>query len=139
MPIVETATQGRVVVDGSLGYIGRLEQPLELIFKEGYLVEIGDTPDGRRLKEYLAHFQDPEMYCAAEFGIGLNRKAQCLGNCYIEDESTYGTFHIGLGRNLALGGQHNAQGHFDIVIKAPTLWAGNFCLMEQGEAVRRWF
>lgn len=139
VPIVETATQGRVVVDGSLGYIGRLEQPLELVFKEGYLVEIGDTPDGRRLKEYLAHFQDPEMYCAAEFGIGLNRKAQCLGNCYIEDESTYGTFHIGLGRNLALGGQHNAQGHFDIVIKAPTLWAGNFCLMEQGEAVRRWF
>lgn len=49
VPIVETATQGRVVVDGSLGYIGRLEQPLELIFKEGYLVEIGDTPDGRRL------------------------------------------------------------------------------------------
>lgn len=139
VPIVETATRGKVVVDGSLGYIGRLEQPLELFFEDGYLVKIGDTPDGARLKDYISHFQDPEMYCAAEFGIGMNRKSHCLGNCYIEDESTYGTFHIGLGRNLALGGTHHAQGHFDIVIHDPTIWAGRSCLMEQGAAVHHWF
>ena len=71
------------------------------------------------MKKYMEDYQDPRIYIAGELGIGLNSCSQCLGNCYIEDESAYGTFHVGLGRNIALGGIQNAKGHFDLVCIIP--------------------
>ena len=58
----------------------------------------------------MEEYFDPRIYIAGELGIGLNSCSNCLGNCYIEDESAYGTFHVGLGRNIALGGVQNAKG-----------------------------
>lgn len=70
IPPVETETHGRVILDGSMGYIGLVKKPLELGFERGYLTYIEPTEDGRRLKAFLEDFGDPEMYCAAELGIG---------------------------------------------------------------------
>lgn len=79
----------------------------------------------------MEEYFDPRIYIAGELGIGLNSCSNCLGNCYIEDESAYGTFHVGLGRNIALGGVQNAKGHFDLVCREPVflpitvrLWTG---------------
>lgn len=138
IPPVETQTNGRVILDGSMGYIGLVKKPLELGFENGYLTYIENTPDGRRLRSFLESFGDPEMYCAAELGIGLNRLSKCRGASYIEDESAYGTFHIGFGRNLALGGDHNAAGHFDIVVHDPTILTGESVLMIDGDSCA-WF
>lgn len=138
IPPVETVTHGRVILDGSMGYIGLVKQPLELGFENGYLTYIDNTPDGQKLKAYLEQFGDPEMYCAAELGIGLNKLSRCRGASYIEDESTYGTFHIGFGRNLALGGDHDAAGHFDIVVHNPTIITRDSVLMKDGESCA-WF
>ncbi len=129
---VETETCGRVVLDGSMGYIGLVENPLKLDFLNGHLIHIEDTSDGQKLKAFLNGFEDKDMYCAAEFGIGLNKFSQCNGSSYIEDESTYGTFHIGFGRNLALGGSHDAHGHFDIVIHRPTIETEVGIIMKDG-------
>ena len=83
----------------------------------------------------MEEYFDPRIYIAGELGIGLNSCSNCLGNCYIEDESAYGTFHVGLGRNIALGGVQNAKGHFDLVCRNPIflpitvrLWTGkDYC------------
>ena len=135
VPIVETMTNGVVIADGSLGYLGAIESPIELVFEAGYLVEINGKEDASRLKRYMESFNDKEIYCAAELGIGLNTKSKCEGVCYIEDESTYGTFHIGFGRNIALGGNHEAKGHFDIVTHKPDITADDIILMNEGELV----
>ena len=135
VPIVETATKGRVIADGSLGYLGKISEPIELIFEAGYLVEINGGEDALRLKKYMESFGDKEIYCAAELGIGLNTKSKCDGICYIEDESTYGTFHIGFGRNIALGGRHEARGHFDIVTHSPDIFVDEVVIMENGEFI----
>ena len=135
VPIVETATKGRVIADGSLGYLGKISEPIELIFEAGYLVEINGGEDALRLKKYMESFGDKEIYCAAELGIGLNTKSKCEGICYIEDESTYGTFHIGFGRNIALGGRHEARGHFDIVTHSPDIFVDEVVIMENGEFI----
>ena len=101
---VESDTNGTLILDGSMGYIGIVDSPVRVELRGGRIVEIEDNASGRRLKQFLARFHDPEnMVVAAEFGIGLNTHSRCAGNCYIEDESTYGTFHIGFGRNIALG------------------------------------
>ena len=135
VPIVETMTNGVVIADGSLGYLGAIKSPIELVFEAGYLVEINGKEDASRLKRYMEGFNDKEIYCAAELGIGLNTKSKCEGVCYIEDESTYGTFHIGFGRNIALGGNHEAKGHFDIVTHKPDITADDIILMNEGELV----
>lgn len=134
IPPVEFKTNGRLVLDGSMGYIGLVDKPLEIIFENGYIKRIEDTPDGIRLLKYIESFHDLEMFCAAEFGIGLNTISKCRGISYIEDESTFGTFHIGFGRNLALGGCHNAAGHFDLVTHNPTIIADDKVIMKNGEA-----
>lgn len=93
------------------------------------------TPEGERLKEYMSDFHDPGIYVASELGIGLNSYAKCRGNSYIEDESAYGTFHIGVGRNIALGGVHEANGHFDIVAGRPDIYADNRRIIERGKII----
>ncbi|HIW21286.1 MAG TPA: peptidase [Candidatus Dorea intestinavium] len=135
VPIEETKTEGIMVVDGSFGYIGKAKEPVKLIFKEGKIIEIEDNQEGRRLKAYIEDYKDPLMYSAAELGIGLNSLAKCAGNSYIEDESAYGTFHIGFGRNIALGGIQEANGHFDVVAKRPDIYADNRMIMQQGKII----
>ena len=129
----EDSTEGTLILDGSMGYIGTVSGPLPLTLKGGRITEIANTPDGKRLRNFVNRFDDSlEMLVAGEFGIGLNTHSRCLGNCYIEDESTYGTFHIGFGRNIALGGVHEASGHYDLVTHRPTIMVDNRIIMDHG-------
>ena len=134
VPIEETKTEGIMMLDGSLGYIGKAEVT-RIEFREGRIVKIEETPTGIRLKNYMEAYKDSRIYIGGEFGIGLNSYSRCVGDCYIEDESAYGTFHIGLGRNLALGGVQNAKGHFDLVCLEPDIYADNRQLMQEGKII----
>lgn len=133
LAVEETETNGVAYGDGSFGYIGKMNSPVKLEYKDGRLINIENTEDGKILKEYMKSFNDKDMYIAAELGIGLNSISRCEGRCYIEDESTYGTFHIGMGRNVSLGGKSLAKGHFDIVFNSPTIYAGDKIIMEKGK------
>ncbi len=130
--LVENRTEGVLVLDGSMGYIGLVEAPIRLRYEAGRLVDIETNRSGRQLADYLKTFGDERMFVAGEFGIGLNEKARCAGNSYIEDESAYGTFHIGMGRNIALGGKHYANGHFDLVALRPDLYVDDTQIMKNG-------
>lgn len=132
IPIEETQTEGTLVLDGSMGYIGTVSEPVSLTLSGGRITDIQPNADGIKLQKYLEQFRDPRMSVAAEFGIGLNTVSRCRGNCYIEDESSYGTFHIGFGRNIALGGVHEACGHFDLVTFAPDIYADGQQIMRSG-------
>lgn len=135
IPIEEDKTEGIMMLDGSLGYIGKVKEPVRIALEKGRIVDIDDNNTGRFLKNYLEEYQDPGMYVASELGIGLNSYAKCRGKCYIEDESAYGTFHIGFGRNLALGGIQEASGHFDLVAKEPDIYVDNRMIMQQGKII----
>lgn len=135
VPIEEDKTEGIMMLNGSLGYIGKVKEPVRIVLDKGRMTEIEDNETGRYLKNYLEDYNDPGMYVASELGIGLNSYAKCRGKCYIEDESAYGTFHIGFGRNLALGGVHEASGHFDLVAKEPDIYVDNRMIMQQGKII----
>jgi leucyl aminopeptidase (aminopeptidase T) len=134
IPIVETVTEGELWLDASMGYLGKITEPFAVSFRGGKIIcENQKSPDAKRLCRYLEDFHDPHMYFGGELGIGLNRISKCRGVSYIEDESAYGTFHIGMGRNLALGGQQQAAGHFDIITYRPDIYADNVLIMKNGE------
>lgn len=132
VPIIEDSAEGTMIVDCSLGYLGKCNEPIKLILREGKITEIQNNPCGEKLREYIESYEDDGLYMASEFGIGLNTIAKCRGRCYIEDESAYGTFHMGFGRNLALGGQLEANGHYDLVATAPDIFVDNRQIMSDG-------
>ena len=131
----ERETEGVLVLDASLGYIGTPKQPIRIEFHGGRLNILDTHPEAERLRAYMDSFGDDTMWYNGELGIGLNALSRCRGVSYIEDESTYGTFHIGMGRNITLGGVQEAAGHFDIVTERPTIWAKNTCIMRDGIVV----
>ena len=53
VPIEETKTEGVMVLDGSLGYIGKAEEPTRILFRDGRITEIEKTPTGLRLTRDL--------------------------------------------------------------------------------------
>lgn len=135
VPIEETRTHGTLILDGSMGYIGKVVTPLQILFDKGRITQIETSPDGEKLRDFIEDYQDEKMYTASEFGIGLNPLSHCDGNCYIEDESALGTFHIGFGRNLALGGNWQAKGHFDLTVFNPDIYADGYKIMHNGQII----
>lgn len=107
---LEGSGEGTVVVDGSLGGLGRIKEPVRIRFEKGRAVEISDP----RLRELLGP-HGPEAFQLAEFGIGTNPRASLTGNV-LEDEKAVGTAHIALGSNRAMGGSIQVAVHVDAVL-----------------------
>ncbi|MBO4218908.1 MAG: aminopeptidase [Erysipelotrichaceae bacterium] len=132
----EDRTNGVLYLDASFGYIGLVENPVRVVFENGRIVSAeSEGGDGQKLLSYIESFNSENMYRAGELGIGLNRISRTRGVSYIEDESAFHTFHIGLGRNRGLGGRQDAAGHFDIVTNDPTITADGKPVMKDGEIV----
>ena len=89
--IEETKTNGHAVLDGSMGYVGRPPEHIQLEFRDGRLVSIEHNESGIFLQDYMERFGDPGIFVAGELGIGLNKKSRCLGNCYIDPPTVSST------------------------------------------------
>ena len=132
----EDKTEGVLYLDASFGYLGLVENTVKIIFKDGKIVNARSKGnDAYKLMNYIDSFNSENMYKAGELGIGLNRISKTRGVSYIEDESAFHVFHIGMGRNKGLGGKQDAAGHFDIVTNDPTITADGKPIMVDGEIV----
>jgi len=119
--IIENSGKGKIVIDGSIGGIGVLQEPISLDVERGKVVEIKGGAEAEKLKSLIININDENMYQIAEIGIGLNPNGSIRG-VIIEDESTLGTVHIGLGNNIFMGGKNRAKSHIDLVFKAPKIY-----------------
>ncbi len=130
---LEGKSNGVVVVDGSMASVGLAEHPIRINVKDGYAEEITGGAEAARLLELLKpHGRDGRN--VAEFGIGTNDKAILTGNI-LEDEKVMGTIHIAFGDNKSMGGTVRAASHLDGLIKHPTVWFDDTCIMKQGKFV----
>jgi leucyl aminopeptidase (aminopeptidase T) len=113
---VEGTTSGRVVVDGSLLFLGpdQLDSPVELTFGDGRLIGI-DGREGWRLRDALERSGDDRMWEIAEVSIGLN-PASRPGGSALELEGIVGGAHVAVGNNVAYGGSNDARSHIDCVL-----------------------
>jgi 2,5-dihydroxypyridine 5,6-dioxygenase len=118
---VEGTTSGRVVVDGSLLFLGpdQLQSPVELTFDAGRLVDIGGR-DAWRLRDALERSGDDRMWSIAEVSIGLNPRSRPGGSA-LELEGIVGGAHVAVGNNIAYGGSNDARSHIDCVLLAGRL------------------
>jgi aminopeptidase len=118
---VETSMNGVIVVDGSIGDLGQVNDPLKMTVKDGFVVDLEskDKAFVKRVKELIS--VDREASLAGEFGIGLNPKARLTGNL-LEDEKAGKTLHIAFGANEDMpGGRNQSRTHRDFLFKAPSI------------------
>jgi leucyl aminopeptidase (aminopeptidase T) len=118
--IVEDSGNGRIVIDGSISGAGVLDYPITLVVERGKIVDIEGGEEADQLRKRLDDFHDKNMYQIAEIGIGLNPEG-CVRGVIIEDESTLGTGHIGIGNNIFMGGMNQASSHIALVFTHPKI------------------
>jgi leucyl aminopeptidase (aminopeptidase T) len=132
---VETSSEGIVVVDADLLFMGQgpLPSPVVLRFARGELVAVeGEESD--RLQEMLARCADDRMANLAEVSMAFNPWGRVCGVA-METESARGTAHIALGNSIAYGGTVDAVAHLDCVMRDATLELDGRPVMAAGELV----
>lgn len=126
---LENKANGKIVVDASVGGIGKVDKHIEIKVKDGFIASVKGGKTARKFKKSLKS----RLYKnAAELGIGTNYKAKITGNV-LEDEKVYGTCHIAFGNNKHFGGKTDVQFHVDVVIKNPTIYADDQAIMKNGK------
>ena len=127
---VEGLTNGRLVFDGSVWPIGRLETPLTVDVVDGYATSFSG-PAGEQFRSMLDK-HGPEAFAVAELGIGTNEAATLTGNV-LEDEKIIGTIHVAFGDNHSFGGTIRVSSHQDGVVLQPTADVDGTRLLEDGK------
>lgn len=120
---VEDGANGVLVIDGSIGDLGKADNLLTLNIKDGYLesIESEDEELAKQVEELSS--VDDMARIIGELGIGLNPGARLVGNM-LEDEKAGGTAHIAFGNNMDMhGGQNNSMTHRDFLFLKPTFTA----------------
>ena len=125
---LENKANGTIIVDASVGGIGKVDKNIQIKVKDGFISDIAGGKTASQFKKLLKN----KLYKnAAELGIGTNYKARITGNV-LEDEKVYGTCHIAFGSNIHFGGLVDVPFHVDVVVKKPTIWADDKIIMKNG-------
>ncbi|UOF88871.1 hypothetical protein LSG31_13070 [Fodinisporobacter ferrooxydans] len=134
---LEGTTQGVIVVDAAQSAVGVLNDPIILTVENGKIVKIDGKRDAVALQMRIDEVGDPDICQVAELGIGLNPKAKLRGQ-FIEDESIYGTGHVGMGNNEStMGGTLKVNGHFDNIFWYPTIKLDGKEIIKDGKIVSK--
>jgi len=138
---VEDGANGVLVVDGSIGDLGRLDEDIAIKIKDGRLESISCEDIGLAKKLRRLCSVDEMAGVIGELGIGLNPGARLVGNL-LEDEKAGGTAHIAFGNNLDMsGGSNQSCTHRDFLFLKPTFTAtykdgSEMIIIDFGEVVR---
>ena len=137
------SSNGQIAFDGSISLEEGdliIEQPIIAHVKDNYVTTLEGGEEAKRLEQTLQFGRDNALDMVkqgkldpmagdeyarnarniGELGIGLNRKAEIVGNM-LEDEKVYSTCHIAIGANY--DNDANAMIHLDGLIKLPTIVA----------------
>lgn len=132
---VENSTNGRIVADASIPYlgIGVLNEPVIVDVKDGFITNIEGGRQAAILRDNLASQEDPNVYNIAEIGTGLNPHCRMCG-LMLEDEGVISTCHIGIGTSITLGGTVKAATHYDLLMWEPKIQVDGVAIID-GEKV----
>lgn len=131
---LENLTQGIVVVDGSIPMpeIGVIHEECKLEITDGKISRFIGGSQVETFKKLLKGNENPNNLVLAEFGMGMNDKAELKGSM-LEDEGAYGTCHFGFGHNADQGGENTAGVHIDAVYRNPDVEIDGKLIMKDGK------
>ena len=130
---IEDCGTGTIVVDGTIAYVGMLDNNIKFTLENGRIIDIVGEESAKKVKAFLAD-KDEESNGIAEFGIGTNPIAKIIGHPLV-DEKVWGTIHIAFGMNTSMGGTRDSNIHYDCIINEPTVWIDDVMIMEKGKHI----
>lgn len=131
---IEDETNGTVVFDGSIAGIGLLKEKVKVEIKKGFIKNISGGKEAIEFEKMLKAVDNYKAKAVAEFGIGINDKAQICGDI-LEDEKVLGTIHIAFGNNLTMGGKIKVSSHIDGLVKKPDVYFDRQQVMKNGKLI----
>jgi len=137
---LEESIHGRLVFDGCIwppSEIGLVRSPVALTVEAGIIREIEGGAEARIYRQWLAAFNDPNMYRVAHFSLGFNPGVRRPTGRIVEDERLFGCLNVGIGTQ---GPQLRAVGwkaaaHTDGVALNPTIHLDGAPLEVEGRYV----
>ncbi|MBW6451749.1 MAG: aminopeptidase [DPANN group archaeon] len=126
---LESTANGIIVVDIMKDANGVIASEGAIItVKEGLARDISDK--GCKLSKLFDTIENARNI--AEFGIGINMKAEIIG-FILQDEKVFGTCHIAFGNSTAFGGKVYSDIHYDSILFKPTIYADDKVIMKDGK------
>ena len=110
--------------------------PVKFKMKDGRIAKVKGGKEADKFKEYLAAFDDPNMYKISHNMIGLHPKIRQLSGDIVEDERVWGGVDFGFGHTSPIDMPPNGQpakSHFDGVVTKATIYFDDQKIVENGE------
>jgi len=130
-PLEKTAN-GTLVIDSSVHQIGRVEKPVVMKVKNGFVTAIEGGSEAQALLNILKTRGDKNSFNLGEFAVGTNPCARISENVS-EDKKRLGSIHMALGDNVSLGGHSPSATHIDGIMGYPSLWIDNKQIIDCGK------
>lgn len=109
---------------------------LEFVMKDGCIEDVKGGAGAKEFKEYLASFDDENMYKISHNMFGFNPGVRQLTGELVEDERVWGGVDFGFGHTSAMDmppfGQE-AKSHFDGVVKDTSIFLDAIQITNNGE------
>lgn len=97
------SVNGTIVFQGAIwppAEIQKIWDPISMKVVDGRVTEIlGNTPETNILKNWFAHFNDPEVYNLLHISTGFNPGVKRTTGDIVEDERVFGCVEIGIGNS----------------------------------------
>ncbi len=124
-------------------YKSYVQTPITLEIEAGFIRAIEGGADAAYMRDYLAAYDDPDVYAVSHIGWGLDHRAQwsALGRydkAVIEGQdgrAFYGNFLFSTGPNVTGGGARATPCHLDIPLRNPCVWAGDVQVVRDGDVL----
>lgn len=143
----EGSAQGRLVLD-----IGDIllpfkeyvrDEPVTLEIKDGYITKITGGFEAQYLRDYMAYFNDSDVYAISHIGWGLQPRAHWTAQGLhdkndaigMDARAFYGNFLFSTGPNTEVGGPRNTPCHLDIPMRNCSVYLDDKPVVIDGEVV----
>ncbi|MDO6516017.1 hypothetical protein [Zobellia uliginosa] len=109
---------------------------VEFIMKDGVISDVrGTAKEAENFKEYLASFNDPNMYKISHNMFGLNPSIRKMRGEIVEDERVWGGVDFGFGHTSPMDmpplGQV-AKSHFDGIVNKVSIFLDDIQIVKDG-------
>lgn len=139
----EDTIQGRITFDGALSgggdlELGVLSEPITYVVENGRIVAFEGGKLAKRVEDYFASLNDPNMYIAAHVCYGCSPNARLEG-VTTEDERVWGSTEWGFGHqgsNYSGGEPRVAKSHVDGISLECSVWLDDEKILEDGKYIQ---
>ncbi|NNF35082.1 MAG: hypothetical protein HKN68_13290 [Saprospiraceae bacterium] len=127
---------GRIVFDVLMNAdIFDNDNQVGFVMKDGIIKEVFGNKEAKKFQEFLASFDDPNMYKISHNMIGLNPGVRKLCGEIVEDERIWGGVDFGFGHTSPIDMPPHGQvakSHFDGVVAKASIYLDDQLIVEEG-------